>query len=326
MDVTDATRSTPRLDTRPLVIAGATGFLGRHLVASARGMRRPPILAIARPESRDLPEGIVPVRGDMADAAFLQQAIPTGSAVVNLVYAADSTPERNLAFAEALAEACARAGVERLVHVSTAVVVGLCADREVTELTVPRPVTDYQRTKLEIERTLSKRARGRFPLVILRPTGVFGAGGANLVKLTRNLRHGSRLVNYVRSSLSGRRAMNLVPVETVVAAIEFVLESPRALQDELYIVSEDACAENNFGDVERILQQALGVKSYPVAPLPVPEVCLTVAQRLTGRLSIHPATRFSGARLARAGFVPPTTFQQALENYATQAGAASTQP
>ncbi len=276
--------------------------------------------------SHDLRAGVRLVTGDVNDGAFLDRTIPRGSAVVNLIYDFDGSPETNITLATSLAEACARAGVERLVHVSTAGVIGLSPDPVVTEATEPRPVTAYQQTKLEIERVIARIAANQFPLVILRPTSVFGPGGASLVSLTRHLRQRARVVNYLRSSLSGRRAMNLVPVETVAASIEFALESQRAVEDRLYLVSEDAAPENNFRDVEQTLQRGLGMKDYPVAPLPLPQFCLTTAQRLIGRLSLYPSTRFSAAKLARAGFTAPITFQQAVENYAERAAGGSDRP
>ncbi len=314
---------------RPVVITGVTGFLGRHLLASSSPVWRGGRIAIARRERReshDLPAGVRLVTGDVNDGAFLDRTIPRGSAVVNLIYDFDGSPETNITLATSLAEACARAGVERLVHVSTAGVIGLSPERVITEASEPRPVTAYQHTKLEIERVIARIAANQFPLVILRPTSVFGPGGASLVSLTRHLRQRWRVVNYLRSSLSGRRAMNLVPVETVAAAIEFALESQRAVEERLYLVSEDAAPENNFRDVEQALQRGLGVKDYPVAPLPLPQFCLTTAQRLIGRLSLYPSTRFSAAKLARAGFRAPITFQQAIENYAERAAGGSDRP
>lgn len=318
MEPSILTRATGQGDSgRPIVVTGAGGFVGRHLLASTSVDN--PLFVVTRRGVPDLPAHATEVRGDLADRAFLVRAMPRGSAVVNLVYDRLGSTESNLALARALAEACGDAGVERLVHVSTASVAGLCEAADVTEATEPRPVTAYQRAKLDIEAAVTRIASGRFPIVILRPTAVFGPGGANLVKLTRALLRGSRWMNYLHSSLSSRRSMNLVPVETVVAAIEFALRSPRAVNDRLYFVSDDDAAENTFRGVERVLQQGLGVKDYPVPPLPMPISCLTTALRLAGRLEHYPSVRFSNARLSHAGFSAPVSFRQALERYAEQA-------
>jgi nucleoside-diphosphate-sugar epimerase len=303
---------------RTLVITGATGFLGRHLLAIAPPGWPGPVHAITRRHAPDFPQAVTQIHGDLHDPAFLVRAIPEGSAVVNLAYDDKAGADRNVTLATHLAETCARMRVERLVHVSTAVVVGRCADRVVTEATEPRPVTEYQKTKLAIEQHLARLAEGRFPLVTLRPTAVFGTGGENLVKLTHNLRHGPTWANYLRSSVSGRRAMNLVPVETVVAAIDFALRSPRALDDRLYIVSADDAPGNNFRDVERTLQLGLEVPDYALPRLKVPAACLTLALWATGRLSLHPDVRFSSRRLTQAGFVRPVAFEHALDRYAQQ--------
>jgi len=300
---------------RPLIVTGASGFLGRHVLGRLVPVWQAEARAVVRREASAGAAGAHTICGDLRDEQFLDRAIPRGGVVVHLAYDGAAGRDVNLLMADRLGEACARAGVERLVHVSTAVVVGRCDEPWVTESTPARPVTEYQRAKLAVEETLKRHAKGRFPLVILRPTAIFGEGGANLRVLVRRLRQNSMLANYFRSSLSNRRAMNLVPVDTVAAAVQFGLESAQALEDGLYLVSEDEVAANNFHDVERTLRSGLGMRDYPVPPLPLPASGLAVALRLTGRMALHPMTRFSAGRLRRAGFVAPITFSDALARY-----------
>lgn len=222
--------------------------------------------------------------------------------------------------AASLAEGCVRRSVARLVHVSTAVVVGLTTEKWVTETTPCRPANEYQWTKLEIEAQLASLTEGRVPLVVLRPTAIFGWGGANLRKLIHDLQGGSTVRNYLRSSVYGRRAMNLVPVETVAAAIEFALRSP-TVQEGLYLVAEDEAPENSFRELERLLRAELGIPDYRVLPPSLPLWCLEALLKITGRLVLRPTTRFSSSRLRAAGFVPPLSLTEALERYARRAAA-----
>ena len=78
--------------------------------------------------------------------------------------------------ARALADACAKARILRLVHVSTAVVVGDSASSVIDEKTPCDPATAYELAKFQVERLLMEKARDAFELVILRPTAVFGPG------------------------------------------------------------------------------------------------------------------------------------------------------
>ncbi|HYN08270.1 MAG TPA: NAD-dependent epimerase/dehydratase family protein [Vicinamibacterales bacterium] len=307
-----------QLGLRPLVITGATGFLGRHLVARLAPLWKAEIFAIGR-EPGAAPAGVRVVRGDLRDPAVFDGTIPPGSVVVHLAYDGEAGHDANVGMAVGLARACVRARVERLVHVSTANVVGVRDEAWVTETTLSRATTDYQRTKLAVEDSLVRETDGRLVLVTLRPTSIFGRGGASLRKLARDLRTRFWAINYTRSSLFGRRPMNLVPVETCVAAIEFALSSARAAEDRLYLVSEDESPDNNFRDVERVLRMGLGLSDYPMPPLPLPAGWLRLALLATGRLVVFPATRFSGARLRSAGFLAPISFSAALDRFARQA-------
>jgi nucleoside-diphosphate-sugar epimerase len=243
--------------------------------------------------------------------------------VVNLAYGAAAGHDENLALAQAVADVCAGSRAERLVHISTAMVVGRCGDRWVTEETPCRPVSPYERTKFAVETRLRRRAADACPLVILRPTAVFGRGGANLRKLSHDLVTRPWFENDLRSALYGERAMNLVPVETVVAAIGFAAASDRAITDGLYLVAADEAPDNNFHHVERVLRRALGVSASRVPALRLPPGTLPLVLRAAGRVSLDPRARFSSARLHGAGFTPPIAFADALDRYAAQARTAA---
>jgi nucleoside-diphosphate-sugar epimerase len=301
---------------RPLVVTGASGFVGRHVVACLAPLWNAEIFALSRHAGAALPDGVRFVRADLREAGAVERMVPQGSVVVHLAYDTGAGHDANIAMTVAMARACVRANVERLVHVSTAAVVGISADPWVTEATPSQARSAYQRTKLAIEETIVREIGGRVDLVTLRPTSVFGPDGPNLRKLAYDLRTRFWGINYARSSLFSRRPMNLVPVETCAAAIEFALSASRAVEDRLYLVAEDDAPDNNFRDVERRLRSSLGLSNYPVPLLPLPPSVLQLALRATGRLVLSPGTRFSSDRLRRAGFVAPISFSAALDRYA----------
>ena len=154
--------------------------------------------------------------------------------------------------------------------------------------------------------------------MILRPTVVFGPGGRNLLKLVEALTTGSRLVNYLRSSVFGRRRMNLVPVQNLVAAFEFLLDLSRPLNGEVFIVSDDEDPLNNFRDVERRLMDGLTIHDYSAPPFPVPRLMLSGALALAGRSNTDPDRIYDGQKLARAGFTrKPYSLDRGLREFAT---------
>ena len=156
----------------------------------------------------------------------------------------------------------------------------------------------------------------RLERVVLRPTAVFGPGGLNLVKLARSLTTGSRAVNYLRSSLFGRRRMNLVCIDNVVAALSFVIGQSSPLPDRIYIVSDDDDPANNFRDVESALIDRLRLPHYPLPPIALSLDVLRGVLQATGRASVDPRRNYACDRLRRAGYRPPMTLAEGLSRFA----------
>ncbi len=93
--------------------------------------------------------------------------------------------------------ACRRAGVRRLVHLSSALVYG--PDHQgplpIDEGTVPRPAHPFERLKLQEEAWLRKNA-GEVEVIVVRAATGFGAGDRVLARMLSELeRGGLRLVN-----------------------------------------------------------------------------------------------------------------------------------
>ncbi len=233
-----------------------------------------------------------------------------GCTVINLAF----LPENNDVAAKNLASACASSQVRRLIHCSTAVVAGRVDDEWVSEETICKPYSDYQRTKLRIEETLSEAAAGKFELLILRPTAVFGADGKNLLKLANGLSKESFCANYFKSCLFGRRSMNLVCVENVVAALLFLVEL-ETKDNEIFIVADDDSATNNYRDIEDRLLGLFG-KSYLFPRMPVPSAVLHMLLLALGKPSINPSMKYSDKKLTALGFKKPQSLEAGIDNFA----------
>jgi nucleoside-diphosphate-sugar epimerase len=299
-----------------LSVTGATGFLGRHLLnAAAVGTLELRALVREDPAARARKVGVKYVPGDLLNPESLPPLLSRGGTAVHLAFL-PGPPEANLAAARHLASACVEAGVRRLVHCSTAVVVGRVGTPVVREGTPCRPQTDYERTKLAIEEVLLEASQGRFEVTVLRPTAVFGPGGANLLAVAADLVRNRKLANYLKRSLYGQRRMNLVSVHNVVAALCFLAARPAGVDREIFIISDDDDPTNNYADVERKLRRLLGLPTERVPPLPFVARLLPLLLRLRGRSNVDPHAAYSCEKLRLTGFEKPVAFAAALDEFA----------
>jgi nucleoside-diphosphate-sugar epimerase len=300
-----------------LVITGASGFLGQALMAGLRSGRFTEIRVLTHRRSA-VRSGhrVIAVSGDLLQKDALRALCVPGATVVHLAYLATSNPERdNLAAAQNLLAACREAGVRRLVHCSTAVVVGDMPDDVITEKTACRPVMDYERAKYRVEQEMIVGAAGHFEIAILRPTVVFGPGGRNLMSQVRRIACGSVLANVLYAALQGDRRMNLVSVHNVVAALDFLAATERGVDQQSYIVSDDAHPSNNYRDVARILGRELG-RGRVVSDYALPPAFLRASLKARGRSNLNPRRVYADDKLRAAGFVKPWDFEAALAEFA----------
>lgn len=301
------------------VIIGGSGFIGRRLLAVLAERAEPRLRALVHRQGLTVAPGdrIEAVEGDLLDPPTLEGLLEPGCVVVNLSFLSSRSRSENLAAMENLAAACIRGGARRLVHCSTAVVAGNTGPGLVDEQTPCRPVSEYERTKLEIEELLRSRARSNFEVSILRPTAVFGPGGRNLRRLADGLCRGSVLKRYLKSCLFNRRSVNLVCLDNVVAALIFLAGARGEETDgQVFIVSDDDSPLNNYRDVELMLRETLGKALHRIPAIPMPPVILRTLLRLAGRPTADPEVRYSCARLSALGFKRPYSLREGIEQFA----------
>jgi nucleoside-diphosphate-sugar epimerase len=302
-----------------ITVTGASGFAGSRFVQLLAGRSQAQICGLIRhgspPHVTD-PSRLTIVRGALTDPSVMAKVLQPGCMVANFAYDGSASQSENLAATTALADACCRHGIKRMVHCSTAMVTGKTVVAQVDEATECRPGTDYERSKLAIENLLRDKARGHFELVILRPTAMFGPGGRNLLKMAHDLTHNLRLTNYLRSCANDHRRLHLVCLDNAVAAAAFMLEAPGPIPHETYIVADDEAPENNFRDVEQFLMHALHIRDYRMPRAPLPSPFLSWLLRLRGRSLVRADTVFNSKKLTDAGFRKPVEFASGLKIFA----------
>jgi nucleoside-diphosphate-sugar epimerase len=252
---------------RAVLVTGATGLIGRHLVprllaesASVRVVtRNPDRLPV---EWRHLVETVI---GDLSQPSVLVAATQG----IELVYhLAAEIRDRSRMYAinvevvRSLMDSAVCAGVTRFVHLSSVGVMGAVRPGVVTEAEPCRPRNAYERTKLQGEEVVRIFAQsGRIETAILRPTIVFGVRGEGEED---SFLGWLRVVKQGRFVLFGRRAIaNYIYVGDVVEAL--VRLANAGVQCPAVYIAADSAPLEEFVEA---MAKALGVAS-PTWRLPV---------------------------------------------------------
>jgi nucleoside-diphosphate-sugar epimerase len=222
---------------KPILVTGATGFVGRALVDRFVSENRP-VRAAVRGTMNGIASAVELVRlGDIGANTDWQAAVVGADAVVHLAARVHVTGEDaragedifrtvNVEGSSSLARAVREAGVRRMILVSSATVYG---DRSpgagFAESDPPAPTTPYARSKLEGERAVAELLAGsRTGLVVLRPPLVYGPGAkGNFARLVRLVERG---VPLPLASVRNRRSVLFVG--NLVDAIVRALDHPAA--------------------------------------------------------------------------------------------------
>jgi len=242
--------------------------------------------------------------------------ITPNASVVHLAYLRSVSAADNLLAAYHLVDTCLRGGAKRLILCSTADVVGATSEIVIDEKVRGRLLDEDQRTKAAIEDVVRQAGAEGLEFAILRPTAVVGPGGANLCRLAGQILERRPVRDFALRSLQGTRQMNLVALDNVVAAIEFLIEADRRVVGEKFLVSDDDDPHNDFADVYRLLRECLSGGQPRMPRLPIPRHFITGLLRMTRWPNWKVARTFDDGKLRRMGFRKPASLPAAIEEFA----------
>jgi nucleoside-diphosphate-sugar epimerase len=284
-----------------ILVTGASGFVGRALVAAlARAGHR--VRAAARTPAA-LPDGVeAATLPNLADPVDWQPLLAGCEIVIHLAgiahtgAAAAHHDQVNRAATAALAQACADAGIGRLVFVSSVrAQCGPSAARPLRETDPPQPTDPYGASKLAAEAAV--RATG-VPFTILRPVLVYGPEPkGNLAQLMRLAASPCWLPF---GAFDNRRS--LIGLDNLIAALELAAISPAmagatylaADPDPLTVAEMLSTLRAALGRPPRLIALPRGLIAQPLRLIGRSDLW----QRLGGSLTVDPG------RLLSAGWRP----------------------
>jgi UDP-4-keto-D-QuiNAc 4-reductase len=306
------------------LVTGASGFVGaavcRSLLATGADVRG----AVRQPD-RPLPPGVErSVIGAIGSDTDWAAALAGVDCVIHLAarvhHRREDVPDPSTEYRQVntqgtarLAEAAARAGVRRLVFVSTAKVLGEGRDAPYTSADPPRPEDPYALSKWEAEQALWHRAgASELETVILRPPLVYGPGvRANFLGLMRAIDRGLPLP---LGAVRNRRS--LLFLDNLVEAIQVAATHPGA-SGRTYLLSDG----EDLSTPELVRRIAVAL-DRPVRLVAVPPAWLRLAARLVGQKGV--VDRLLGSLAVESseirrelGWSPKCTVSQGLARTAT---------
>ncbi len=212
-----------------ILITGATGFVGQHLLAALRDKPyRLRLLSRTQNDKHDAYEWII---GDLTDREVLRTALKDVDVVIHL--AAELRDEKrmkaiNTEATRVLGELALLSGIPKFIHLSSVGVSGYdwrgepCA---VNESTPCEPINSYERTKRAGEEALLQTLVPQgCKLTIIRPTNVFGDAHPRqaLLRFLQHAKSGKRFF------LTRTAQTNYVYVGDLAATLVHVLENDPA--------------------------------------------------------------------------------------------------
>jgi nucleoside-diphosphate-sugar epimerase len=313
---------------RRVLVTGATGFVGRHVVESfaGDGMK---VRALSRRPGGFAANVEVAVAGDILHRDAIRAAVAGVTSIVHLAGRAHAKPEGkddpgsecrriNVDGTALLLEEAASAGVERLILASSVKAVASESAVALSPDTPPQPTDAYGESKLEAERLVKvASARAGIHSTILRLPVIYGPGmKANMAALFGAVDRGFPLP---LASVKNRRSFAYVG--NVVAALGALLDAPRGPENVAYVSDEhDLSTPDLIRHIGTALDRSPRLFAFPPAMLKGAGITGGLLSRIAGlHFSSESVTAVLGSLFVdtsslreMTGFKPPFSLGQGM--------------
>ncbi len=308
-----------------ILVTGATGFVGSHLVHHLLDCGYQVKAIVRKPEQINNPN-IEVVIGDIRDKQVINDAVSGCQQIYHI--AAKTSRSRsskqdffeiNVEATRYLAKVAVKAQIEKFVYASTIGVYGILTDTMVDERSPTYPNNIYRRTKLAGEKILlSYYQEQGLPVVIARLSSMVGSDGLNWLGLTQAIS-----TQKFKLLGTGKNKFNIIHVDDAVRGLRLCGESNKSVGNCYLIGSSKAILIRDF---VTMIADNLGVNFPKENKFTFPfEMVLTMAHLLQRYLKIeiaiaHRYEVFLSPRIFNTtkaseelGFVPQLSLEQGVK-------------
>jgi nucleoside-diphosphate-sugar epimerase len=264
--------------TQSVLVTGASGFVGRRLVAALAGAGNSVVAATRNPHAVRFPDTV-----QVARLPDLAQRIDWGPLLADVAYvvhlagvahrgATEEMYDRiNHQAVTDLAMAAAKAGIVRVIFISSiGSQSGPSSEHVLSEADEPRPTSAYGRSKLAAEIALRGSTAS---YTILRPVLMYGPDAPGNMGMLVKLAASPWPLPF--GALTGRRS--LLAVDNLIGAVKLAMSSP-ATENQTYVIADpDALT---LPEIVRVLRAAI---NRSARLLPVPQGLLANALGMMGQ-------------------------------------------
>lgn len=241
-------------------VTGGTGFIGSHLVDHLIREDGSEIRCLVRSDEKWLRgKRYERISGDLHHLGVLREAMTGVDVVIHCagVVKARTTGEferGNVDATENVLRTAMKAGVPRVVILSSLAAAGPSDGRPLTEADPMRPVSRYGVSKLRMEELVHRIADPGMPVTILRPAAVYGPREEDIYTFFKTAARG--ICPIIGDGI--RNPVSIVHVDDVVAAIRAACDYDHKGVDTFFIGSERAHTWNEIKEAtERALDRTL---------------------------------------------------------------------
>ena len=256
-----------------VLVTGATGFIGRHLIERLTGENNHVrALALPNEDTSAIDHlGVEIVRGDVLDYESMKKAASDCQRIFHLAARTEASgpsskdlQKVNVQGTENIARAALFAGVSRLVFCSSGALYGRAIrNRTINEETIPIPDSPYGRSKFLAEQVLlSHHHRDGLSVVLARTSAVLGPGAMSWLHLFRTIAAGQfRLIG------DGHNYHHVADISDIVEGL-ILCGSVASIEGQAYILAGEnpVCLR----DLVQTIVEQVGAPALPANLSPGP--------------------------------------------------------